>query len=611
MNTIYQHLTRCFLATFLLFSATTAAGPIEDLRVHDVLMSESVSTPVNSNGELIAFNLPLSAMGRDILLQLEPSRLNRIANLNGMQNQSFPFLYEGQVEGDANSWVRISVQNGKPSGYLFHYGKLLQLESRTHLNGLIEDTDIDSTFILIEPASSVKAAPLLKSLNLPTDIEQYAPAYKLSDDPLYQSKVHVKENANDLTYTDRKASQSNQFNFANQDILTRSITNRNALGTGVTRAMRIGIVVDSRFNEAHQNRGLARALSIINSVDAIYQSQLGIAIIVEGIRVYDDPATDPMRDNSGSVDEILGNFRPIRTADERLPNDLTLVHLFSGHRDPNRVIGLGWISTACRLDGYDLSMSTPFPFDALLAAHEIAHNLGALHDDNPQCTVGVSEQPNTLMWPELSGSSTATFSSCSILNMQASKHASCNIDNIDVGVRLRTLPSSESLRRSVVIQVTNKDTYQRPTELMSNTVFPIGTIIQDISAGCSVSGTTVNCNHGTLQANSNHSLSVSATLLSRSRENVLTTVELLNATDVNNTDNRAVIQLLNFDQTTGEAIAAESQAFDDPTVYQNVTVGGFGGMSATLLTTMLLFAVQRTALLRRRLRRYASLNKLR
>lgn len=553
----------------------SAATSLADLRVHDALVVDTISTPLDNNGEPLAIELSIVAMGQDILLQLQPSRLNRVSKLTGMQNANLPYLYEGIVEGDINSWARISIEDGQPSGHIFYFGKLLQLESREHLRGLIEDTPDDSSLILIEPASVDSAAPLLKSFGLSTDTEQFAPTYKLSNDPAFHN------------------------------IKNRTITNKNTIGKTVTRAMRVGIVIDSRFNETHQNRGLARALSIMNSVDAIYQSQLGVALIVEGIRVYDNPVTDPMRDRSGTVSQILSNFKPIRQSDERLPADLTLVHLFTGHRDPDRVIGLGWISTACRLDGFDLSMSTPFPFDALLAAHEIAHNLGALHDDNPQCLSETNEQANTLMWPELSSSSTAAFSACSMRNMQASLSASCNLNNIDVGVRLRTFPSSDFLRRSVVIDVINQDLLQRPTEVSSTTKFPFGTVIQDVSAGCSVNSYTVTCYHGSLRAQSMNSMSMTATLLDRSNESVQTQLELLNATDVSTNDNRAVINLLTFDESTGEAVAAESEPFSDDVTYQeNDTVSGIGSASMGSIAALLFFISTACSLgLRRRERR--------
>gem|GEM_PF-1231338 len=608
----------------------SSATSLANLRAHDVLVMDAVSTPVDSNGEPLPIALHLSAMGQDILLQLQPSRLNRVGKLDGMQNADLPYLYEGRVEGDINSWARISVKDGEPSGHIFHYGKLLQLDNRQHLRGLIDDTVDGSSLVLIEPASSSHAAPMLRSFGLSADEERFAPTYRLSDDPafhqatqafnpntgqaLFRSELKtVSVDAVDtgLSKFNSTASKSSRFinkfstskKVGTRNKTNNAITNRNTIGKQVTRAMRVGIVVDSSFNETHQSRGLARALSIMNSVDAIYQSQLGVAIIVEGIRVYDNPNTDPMRAKNGTVNQILSNFKPIRQADERLPADLTLVHLFTGHRDPDRVIGLGWISTACRLDGFDLSMSTPFPFDALLAAHEIAHNLGALHDDNEQCLTEVDEQSNTLMWPELSSSSTAAFSHCSARNMQASLNASCNLNNIDVGVRLRTYPSSEFLRRSVVIDVANQDLLQRSTEVISSTKFPFGTLIHDISAGCSVNSYTVTCNHGTLQAQTIHSMSMSATLLDRSSESVQTQLELLNATDVTANDNRAVINLLTFDKSTGEAVAAESEPFADDIAYQqNDTVGGIGSASAMSIMGLLLFIIRACGLRRWRWR---------
>ena len=536
------------------------------LVVHDLVLSEASNRLVDSADGLAPIGVQFSAMDTDIQLDLEPSRFNSLAKQSSYDDGSTPRLYQGVITGDANSWARISLHDGQMSGHLFYYGKLLQLEHRSNVDDVLNDITSSTDYVLIEPASSNDAAPFLNNFYAAKDTISFAPTYPLSNEP----------------------------SFKPNKIASLATSNRDGFGMAVTRALRIGIVVDSRFNEAHKNRGLARALGIINSVDAIYQSQLGIALIVEGIRVYDNPDTDPMRNNGGTVDEILTNFRPFRLADERLPTDLTLVHLFSGHRDPERVIGLGWISTACRLDGYDLSMSTPFPFDTLLAAHEIAHNLGALHDDDARCLAEVNRESNTLMWPELSGSSTATFSNCSIRYMRASKHASCNLENIDVSIRLRTYPSSESLRRSVVIEVANKDKIGRATELSSSTKFPGGTQIEDVSAGCTVTGTTVDCNHGTVQPGFAHSTSLSATLLSRSQENVITQVELLNATDVESIDNRAAIQLLQFDESSGEAIAASSQLLtvDDDTTASDVIVR-VGSLSLLLLALLSLIIFTR------------------
>ncbi len=538
--------------------------------VHEVLFSNErfnagfndqavFSDPGNEPAEItltgpdaLASDVPIgevhmSAMGKDMLLQLQPSRFNQLTAENGHidngDNDVSLRLYQGSIAGDNQSWVRLTQQNGKLNGHLFYYGTLYQLEHRDYLEKLNTTQTVTSEHILFEATLSDDRQNILGNAATFTDNIELAPTYPLSNQPVF----HFLANQANSTLN----------NAAGTDLSLIADSTANGFGTQVTRAVRVGIVVDSRFHEAHQNRGLARALSIMSAVDAIYQSQLGIAVIVEGIRVYEDPQSDPMRDKGGTVSQILANFRDVRSNDERLPADLTLVHLFTGHRDPSRVIGLGWISTACRLDGYDLSVSTPFPFDTLLAAHEIAHNLGAVHDDDTRCAATLDNKPNTLMWPEISGLSTAEFSSCSINFMQAAKQANCNLDNINASIAIRTYPSSEELRRAVVVEVTNHDQFGRATQLASTTTFPTGTQFSEISAGCVVINTSVECNHGTVRANANSSISLSATLASRSQENVVSSVTLLNASDVDTSDNRVSIQLLDFMANSGEATAAD------------------------------------------------------
>ena len=82
---------------------------------------------------------------------------------------------------------------------------------------------------------------------------------------------------------------------------------------------------------------------------------------------------------------MLRGLRAYRMQSTLLGNEVSLVHLFSGSRAIDEPVGLAWIDTACRSDGYDVGLSTPYQHDILLAAHEIAHNLGALHDSETAC----------------------------------------------------------------------------------------------------------------------------------------------------------------------------------------------------------------------------------
>ncbi len=537
-------------------------------------LSTLLATPT-ANTTAVQF----SAMGRDFRLQLQASRFNDTAGELGIEQTQLPALYTGTVEGDNSSWVRLAVMDGEVSGYLSSYGKLLRIESAEFVRQYLQSNSIVGT-----TPSGVNA----NNANLADSRWAFA----LFEAPSAMAGVNIDRmtwapDALNNIGAVKQPSFTNQFSNRLSDQITNQTiqadTFGDGIGTAVTRAMRIGIVVDSRFNEFHQKRGLARALSIINSVDAIYQQELGLAIIVAGISVYDDAASDPLRNAGGTVDDILQRFRPLRIADTNLPLDLALVHLFSGHRDPERVIGLGWISTACRVDGYDLSMSTPFPFDTLLAAHEIAHNLGALHDNEPSCAGLISDTRNELMWPELSGASQATFSRCSINDMQVSKLASCNLENIDVSTRLRTLPTNDALSRTVAIEVSNNDLYDRAAQAITLTQFPDGTQFSDLSAGCVVIGFDVECAHGIVPAQDTHSMVVTATLANSSQENVISHVYLDNAADTQQKDNFASIKLLQG-STPEEAIAADdSTQDDDAAVLPTSAISGVGAVSPPTL----------------------------
>jgi len=578
--------------------AVLLAGPVQaNFAIHDVLVSSTDAlisedtgfgkhlNSTNNDSKLQrsrtinqSIQIQLSAMGRDMQLQLEPSRFNALAQQYSKPG-SAPTLYQGTINGDNQSWVRVNLHNNKLSGHLFHQGKLYQLEERAYLEKINPNLTSTSEHVLFEPAASAATQGLLNALLPQPDPIQFAPKYPLSNQPAIK------------LLTNQYSTRSNQIDSSLELIKSGA----DGLGTTVTRALRMGIVVDSRFDETHKNRGLARALSIVSAVDAIYQSQLGIAILLESISVYDDPETDPMRNNGGSVNEILSNFREVRINDKQQPADLSVVHLFTGHRDPNRVIGLGWISTACRLDGYDVSVSTPFPFDTLLAAHEIAHNLGAVHDDDMRCAAPVDDQQTTLMWPEISSNSTTEFSSCSRRFMQASKNASCNLDNIDAAINISSYPSSEELQRSVIVEVSNNDVLGRATELMSTIEFPRGTRFSDLSAGCIASNSSIECNHGTVNAGESSSIGLAATLLNDSQENVVATVDLLNASDVDDIDNRQAIQLLQFEVNSAEAnVADNEQLFNDEAGASDDLITGLGRTSISLLMGLfLIFSFRR------------------
>ena len=190
--------------------------------------------------------------------------------------------------------------------------------------------------------------------------------------------------------------------------------------------LRIGVVVDSSFDAAHGGRGLERALAIVNGADGLFRATLGVGLAIDAVRVHADPATDPLVAGGDTVESMLETFRLVRDADPELPADLALVHLFTGLEDARGAFGLGYVDAACRGDGWATALSTPFAFDMLLAAHEMAHVVGATHDDDPSCA-GLATEAD-LMWSTLSGRTRAAFSACSVAAVRRTLESGCLVD---------------------------------------------------------------------------------------------------------------------------------------------------------------------------------------
>ena len=360
---------------------------------------------------------------------------------------SAPEVLSGHVDGDPDSWARLlKLNNGLYLGQVYAYDRMFAVEP---------DSDNQTTQVTEQPSLTEQNAALLQRLQQSSN---RSPSTSTTIDYLIYPPP------------------------ADTGLTSRNATNdlRVTTGVDVPRVLRLGIVVDSRFDNFHNGQGLNHALSLINVIDGIYQQQLGAAIQLEAVVDYTDPQTDPMRNLQGPVENLLAAFGNVRLVEPQLPANLTMVHLFTGLLDPDGVLGLGWIGTACRTDGFDVSLSTPFEFDALLAAHEMAHNLGAGHDNTAACATDSSR----LMWPRLSSRTRPEFSDCSLLAIAPGIAASCNVDNIDLAASQQMLPSVNTNEISFRFTAANLD----PTRTA-----PSVRALIDLPAGASVAALPGNC----------------------------------------------------------------------------------------------------------------------
>lgn len=399
-----------------------------------------------------SLNMDITVDGITLPLELEVSHLAAHIEQRALETgeasvyMQTPKLFTGKVSNDPDSWVRLAKQGENAfSGQIKAYGQYYEFNT---------DNELRSTRLRKLPSLKSQLHSLKSFPQPPTgyDYELFAPG---SENP--------------LDFTTRASDKTLQQLRFEDDI-------------AVPGALRIAAVIDSHFDEHHNGRGVTRALSLINVVDGIYQEQFGVALVLDSVVAYTDPATDPLRGVDRPVAGILDDFRAVRMQEPQLRPDLTLMHLFTGLRDPEGVLGLGWINTACRSDGYNISVSTPFTYDALLAAHEMAHNLGAVHDDSTSCSANRSN----IMWPRLSGQTEPSFSQCTLNDVRTGLAAACNLENIDLSVALESQRGPDGSGRLLVATVINNDPARSAEQVRMLVRLPPGSRVIEMPSVCTV-----------------------------------------------------------------------------------------------------------------------------
>jgi Metallo-peptidase family M12B Reprolysin-like len=149
---------------------------------------------------------------------------------------------------------------------------------------------------------------------------------------------------------------------------------------------------------------------IVNTAEVLFARQLGIRFQVVRQHAYTDLASSPL--TTTDPDMLLRAF----SADTNNPSmmgitsdsfdkDVDLKHLFTGKDLDGTTVGLAYIGTVCYLpqSAYGLTQVTSPRAAPFYFAHEVGHNLGALHD-----TMG---GPASIMSPQISiGSSFSQLS---------------------------------------------------------------------------------------------------------------------------------------------------------------------------------------------------------
>lgn len=330
--------------------------------------------------------LAVNVDGVDMQLLLIPSPLTRTTQWldAGLSDQLPPPIgvFDGTVEGIKGSWVRAVLQNGSLSGVV----------------------DINGIQKRLTPG------------NLMGTLDYYQP----------RSRKGTLHNNSHSDLAD--SLQGLDVLVAPPEPIRKGFSSRTRTVQTDVRAVPISIVIDSQYDRYYAGAGLANALTNLNVADGVYR-QFGLALSLDEAVQFDE-SSDPLSVGEVPLESILRSFRDYRLQYKTLFEDSALSYLFTGNPKTDVTLGLAWIDTACRIDGYDVGVTTPSSFGDVLLTHELGHSFGAQHDSDTQC----NDNRQSVMWPNISERTETLFTSCAQQSVVSARSKSCLLNSVDLGV---------------------------------------------------------------------------------------------------------------------------------------------------------------------------------
>jgi hypothetical protein len=164
-----------------------------------------------------------------------------------------------------------------------------------------------------------------------------------------------------------------------------------------TRILTVSTTADLEFYRRYGRNTQPYIQSVVAAADALYTTQVGIKLSVAASQIIRRGTASNV---AFEAEDVLNSFR--RTARQIRPI-AAVNHLFTAKRLLSDTIGLAYIGTACRItNGYNASLSKAVNRALLpvVVAHEIAHNLGAVHESVPTSLMNPVPRANTTSFTE-------------------------------------------------------------------------------------------------------------------------------------------------------------------------------------------------------------------
>ncbi len=368
------------LVYFCFFSFSTYAASDHDVEILSADIAAMTEFTVDSKSDGIVMSLAVDGEAISFDLVENKKLVSELQSFSG--NAEFN-LYRGKISGVENSWARFTNNNGKMSGAYFDGANL---------------------FFVSQPETVEN--------EIVHSLPQYRPADSL-----------VVYNANDVKHSGVCAleghASNSEFNYQEYTAQLNDMTSA-AASSVLQVALHADLAFAGGTSASDQDDAVLEMLTEMNIVDGIFSGQLGLEISVISTDVFDDHSAIP--ESMTDAEDMVYQYRTFVRNETTNPG---ISHLFTGKDLNGGTIGIAFVGAVCGSSAVGLTQRYNTR-TALVAAHEIGHNMGAPHDGDSRFACG-SASNTFLMNPSINGSN--QFSDCSLSVMTPFLNRSCILDN--------------------------------------------------------------------------------------------------------------------------------------------------------------------------------------
>ncbi|MGH7963080.1 MAG: M12 family metallo-peptidase, partial [Candidatus Binatia bacterium] len=285
-------------------------GPPSNVLYFEPLTNVSIKTTADTQqadgrGRL---QVSFAAFGKQFDLQLEPNNLFApdakniwIDNETKTVEASTPLFYQGEIAGEPNSWIRISMQDGVMDG-------MIRSKEETYF---------------VEPGERFLAGPS------PTPMVMYRLSDTTSDWKPGSCALDHPTVASAMGHHALATEPISDYDAVRAEL--------RALAGSTLEQIDLGIVADYEYFLKYGPSAATTMQNIINQVDGIFRSELGVSLRVTTTIVYTTP-NDPFSDTT-DPEALLDEFDSYKGNSASPIRGTGLAHLFTRRDFAGETVG--------------------------------------------------------------------------------------------------------------------------------------------------------------------------------------------------------------------------------------------------------------------------------